>query len=86
MKKSEKNNILAEIACMSDADLEQKAYDAIYDCLGSQADVMEEQCWDEIDIMERRKYEKFLSEKADIYEMCCDKRGIRLFEQKGETE
>lgn len=85
MKKSEKNNILAEIAYMSDSELESKAYDAIYDCLGSQADIMIELDWNVEDIIERKKYEKFLSEKADLYAECCGARGIELF-NKVETE
>lgn len=84
MKKSEKNIILSSIAHMSDSVLESQTYDAIYDCLGSQAEVMKERGYCIEDIIERRKFEKFLSEKADLYEDCCYKRGIKLFDERKE--
>lgn len=39
-----------------------------------------------VDIIERAKFEKFLCEKADIFEDLCMRRGIELFseEEKGE--
>jgi len=79
MKKSEKNALFEEIAHLSDKELEKKAYDAIYGCLGSQCDDMYELGYDMADILERQKYEKYLSEKADVFEMCCNSRGITLF-------
>lgn len=82
MKKSEKHNILSDIAHMSDSELESNAYDAIYDCLGSQVDIMIEHEYNVEDIIERQKYEKFLSEKADLYIECCDSRGIELFNKE----
>lgn len=79
MRKDEKNNILSHIAYMSDNVLKEKTHDAIYDCLGSDIDKMIEFGYSVKDIEERRKYEKFLSEKADLYTRTCEARGIKLF-------
>ena len=42
---------------------------------------MIEKGYEEIDIVEIRKYEKYLSEKSDILVMCCEKRGINLLDK-----
>ena len=82
MKRKEKNEILNSVAFMNDTELKDYTESAMFDCLGSEADIMLEREYEEIDIVERRKYEKYLSEKSDILIMCCEKRGINLFDRK----
>lgn len=65
---------------LSDKDLEKMYYDAVYDCLGSEAEEMYERGYDLIDIAEQEKCEKYLSEKADVLEELCERRGIKLWE------
>lgn len=36
--------------------------------------------YDPIDIAEQERYEKYLSEKADVLEELCERRGIKLWE------
>lgn len=80
MKRKEKNEILNSVAFMNDTELKDYTESAMFDCLGSEADIMLERGYEEIDIIERRKYEKYLSEKSNILLMCCEKRGINLWE------
>ena len=61
-------------------DLEDAYYDAVYDCLGSKTEKMYELGYDPIDIAEQEKCEKYLSEKADVLEELCERRGIKLWE------
>ena len=65
---------------LSDKELEDAYYDAVYDCLGSKAEEMYERGYDPIDIAEQEKYEKYLSEKANVLEELCERRGIKLWE------
>lgn len=65
---------------LSDKDLEDVYYDAVYDCLGSKAEKMYERGYDPIDIAEQEKYEKYLCEKANVLEDLCERRGIKLWE------
>lgn len=80
MKKSEKNEIIKWANTLNDDELLHACWRAIYDCLGSQVDEMIEQDYDLVDIQERRKYEKYLAQKADILEIMCDERGIQVWE------
>lgn len=41
---------------------------------------MEDLHYDTIDILERRKYEKFLSERSDLLFCLCNERGLSLFD------
>lgn len=82
MKISEKNGIIKWAATKSDAQLEEEYYSAVYDSLGSQVDDMIELDYDLVDIQERRKYEKFLGEKADLIGWICEQRGIELWKDR----
>ena len=81
MTKSEKNNIIKWANTLTDDELEKEYYDAVFDTLGSQAEEMYERGWDRQDIIEREKYEKWLCQKADLLEMLCYERGIKLWEE-----
>lgn len=41
---------------------------------------MYERGYDPVDIVEQEKYEKYLSEKANVLEELCERRGIKLWE------
>lgn len=80
MTKREKNEIVKWANSLSDSELEKAAGNVLYDCLGSQCDDMYELGYDMQDIIERQKYEKYLSEKCDILMNLCNDRGINLFQ------
>lgn len=85
MKLKEKNTLIKMAESLSDKDLEAAYYDAVYydavyDSLSSQADRMVELDYDEVDVRERRAYEKYLGEKADVLERVCVTRGIELWQ------
>ena len=80
MTKSERNLIISWANTLTDDELEEEYYRASLDTLDSQAEAMYEQGWDMQDIIEREKYEKWLGQKADLLEMLCYERGIKLWE------
>ena len=81
MTKSERNQIIKWANTLTDDELEKEYYDAVFDTLGSQAEEMYERGWDIQDVIEREKYEKWLDQKADLLEMLCYGRGIKLWEE-----
>ena len=85
MTKSEKNNIIKWANTLIDDELEKEYYRAVYDTLGSQTEEMYERGWDMQDIIEREKYEKWLGQKADLLEMLCYERGIKLWDEDMRT-
>ena len=82
MRIGEKNAILRLAAFWSDKKLEDEYYKSAYDCLGSDADRMEELGYEAIDIRERRQYEKYLCEQSDILASLCYARGIELWKKE----
>jgi hypothetical protein len=80
MKRRERIQLTKWADKLSDKDLEDAYYDAVYDCLGSETEEMYELGYDPIDIAEQEKCEKYLSEKADVLEELCERRGIKLWE------
>ena len=80
MKLKEKNDILKWAAYKSDKELEAVYFEALRDVLGSQAEKMEERGFDEVDIRERREFEKYMDEKTDLIAEICERRGINLWE------
>ena len=80
MKRREKIQLIKWADELSDKDLEDAYYDAVYDCLGSETEEMYERGYDLIDISEQEKCEKYLSEKANLLERLCIERGIKLWE------
>ena len=79
MTKSEKNEIIKWSNTVSNEELERTYYDTVYDTLGTQIDDMYELDYDMADILERKKYEKYMSKKVDLLEMLCVKRDIKLW-------
>ena len=80
MTKSEKNKIIQWANTLTNEELENEYYDAVWDTLGSEAELMYEQGWDEVDIREREKYEKWMCQKSELLEQLCTERGIKLWE------
>lgn len=81
MKLKEKNNLIKWANTLSDKELKDEYYEAVYDSLGSQTDKMYELGYDMKDIKEREEYEKYLCEKADVLENICAERGIGLWDE-----
>lgn len=79
MTKSEKNEIIKWSNTVSNEELERTYYDTVFNTLGTQIDDMYELGYDMTDILEREKYEKYMSQKADLLEMLCAKRDIKLW-------
>lgn len=66
---------------LTDEELKKEYYDAVFDTLGSQAEEMYERGFDEADIREREKYERWLLRRSDMLEEICSERGIMLWEE-----
>lgn len=71
---------------LTDEELKKEYYDAAFDTLGSQAEEMYERGYDIVDILEREKYERWLSRQSDVLEMICSERGIELWEEHAEKK
>ena len=82
MRKQEIERIKKEVSSLTNEQLEDKYYKAVYDCLGSQVDEMYERGYDMRDIIERDKYETYLCEYADVLEAICQERGIELWKEE----
>lgn len=82
MTKSERKQIIKWANTLTDDELEEEYYRAVYNTLGSEAEEMYEHGWDMQDIIEREKFEKWLDQRADILEKICCERGIKLWEDK----
>ena len=75
----ERNELIKYCKSVSDEILENEYYSYVFESLGSQAEIMEDMCYDERDIEERRAYEKYCIEAAHIYEKECLNRNITLW-------
>lgn len=84
MKRLEKNSLVKWANTLSDKELKDEYYEAVYDSLGSQTDEMYELGYDMRDIEEQEEYEKYLCEKADILENICVERGIGIWDEDEE--
>ena len=82
MTKKEKNEIIKWANSVSNEELETTYYSTVFESLGTKTDDMYDMGYDMADIFEQEKYEKFISQKADLLEMLCAKRGIKLFVSK----
>ena len=85
MTKSERNQIIKWANSLTDDELEAEYYRAVWDTLGSQAEKMYERGWDMQDIIERERFEKWLGLKADLLELLCYERGIKLWDEDMRT-
>lgn len=80
MTKSERNQITKWANTLTNEELEEEYYRAVFATLGSEAEEMYERGYDMVDILEREKFEKWLGQKSDLLEMLCEERGIKLWE------
>lgn len=80
MTRTEKAHFVKWANGLSDAELRDIYYDAVFECLGSAAEEMYERGYDMADILEQEKYERDLMVKSDILEGICMERGIKLWE------
>lgn len=71
---------------LTDEELKKEYYDAVFDALGSQTEEMYERGYDIADILEREKYERWLSRQSDMLEEICTERGIELWEEAEEKK
>lgn len=63
--------------------------DGIFNATGGaceDAEEMYERGYDIADILEREKYEKWLSRRSNMLEMICSERGIKLWEESSQKE
>lgn len=81
MQLKEKNSLIRWTNTLSDKELKDKYYAAVYNSLGNQTDEMYELGYDMRDIEEQEEYEKYLCEKADILENICVERGIGVWDE-----
>lgn len=80
MKLKERNNLIKWINTLSDEQLEDEYYDAVFDSLGSITEKMYDLIYDMRDIKEQEEYEKYRCDKVDILGWLCEQRGIKLWE------
>ena len=71
---------------LTDEQLKKEYYDAVFKTLGSQAEEMYERGYDISDIIEREKYERWLSRQSDMLEDLCRERSIKLWEEDAKNE
>lgn len=71
---------------LTNEQLKEEYYDAVFKTLGSQAEEMYERGYDEADIREREKYERWLLRQSDMLENICQERGIVLWEEYAEVK
>lgn len=71
---------------LTDEQLKKEYYDAVFETLGSQAEEMYERDYDISDIIEREKYERWLSRQSDMLEELCCERSIKLWEEDTKNE
>lgn len=81
MNKRELAKLKKWTGTLTDEELKKEYYDAVFDTLGSQAGEMYERGFDEADIREREKYERWLLRRSDMLEEICSERGIMLWEE-----
>lgn len=81
MTRKERNDIKKWTDTLSNEQLEKEYYDLVYDTLGTQTEDMYELGYDMQDIIEREKYEKFISQKCDFIGFICEQRGIKLWQE-----
>ena len=80
MTKKECNEIIKWAEQLTDEELEKEYYEAAFESLGTLTDEMYERGYDEADIREREELEQSYRDKADILEMLCLNREIKLWE------
>lgn len=78
---NEREKLLRWAESLSNEELENEFYNAVYDSLGSQCESMYELGYDIRDIKEQEEHEKYLGKKADVLGKICLERNIKLWEK-----
>lgn len=86
MNKREYTKLKKWTDTLTDEELKKEYYDAVFDSLGSQTEEMYERGYDIVDILEREKYEKWMSRQSAMLEKICRERGITLWEDYAEKK
>lgn len=81
MNKREFAKLKKHTDTLTDEELKKEYYDAVFKTLGSQAEEMYERGYDISDILEREKYERWLSRQSNMLEDLCRQRNIKLWEE-----
>ena len=81
MTRKERNDIKKWTDTLSNKQLEKEYYNLVHCILGSQIEDMYELGYDMRDIIERKKYEKFMCQKCDFIGFICEQRGIKLWQE-----
>lgn len=79
MTRAEKKAVREWASKLTDDELEEEYYKAVYRSLGGEAEEMYERGWDMADVLERERYEKDLLVQSRILEKLCIERGIKLW-------
>ena len=82
MTRKERNDIIKWANTLTDEQLKDEYYDAVYGSLGSVAERMYDLGYDIADIREQEENEKFENERCDVLESLCYMRGIKLWESE----
>lgn len=86
MTKKQRNEIIKWANTLTNEQLENEYYDAVFDSLGNQTEEMYELGYDIADIIEREKYEDYLDKRSDLLGRLCEERGIKLWEKYGDPQ
>ncbi len=81
MTKTEKSHFLRWAKNLSNAQLERKYYDYVFDSMGDVTEEMYEQGYDLADIREEERRKADIIEMTHILERLCFNRGIKLWEE-----
>lgn len=81
MTRAERYRLVLWTQTLSDEELEEEYYKAVFKSLGSEAEEMYELGYDIQDIIEQERYEKDLIKTAHILGKICEERGIKLWEE-----
>lgn len=79
MTRKNRHEIEKWATTLTDEELERQYYALDYDSSLWQSEQMLEAGYDLADILERRKFEKFMSEKCDLLGYLCEQRDIKLW-------
>ena len=80
MTRKERTEVEIWASTLTNEELERQYYDLAYDSSLWQSEQMLEAGYDLADILERKKFEKFMSEKCDLLGYLCEQRGIKLWD------
>lgn len=81
MRLKERNELIKWINNLSNEELEDEYYNAVFDSLWSITEKMYDLGYDMRDIKEQEEYEKYRCNKTSLLGVLCEQRGIKLWEE-----